>query len=181
MTKRSVGKSLNRSPCDELHERRGVGVDVVRAGGVEVRVARRRHVDHRRHVELDHLLVERIPVTVGQRRRGPVTARRIGIEVAADEAELAHAALRARATELRDRHAGRLRQLADADEVLGIQIDDALDQVVAGARPGLRDRLVADVMRHRRRARREDRDVGAALALQLAAGSSRWSRGSRRR
>ena len=33
---RSVGKSLNRSACQELHERGGVGVEVVRAGGVEV-------------------------------------------------------------------------------------------------------------------------------------------------
>ena len=101
---------------DELHERRGVGVDVVRAGGVEVGIAGRRHVNHRRHVELDHLLVERIPVAVGERRRRPMAARRVGIQVAADEAELVHAALEL-ADRMRDRHARRLRQLADADEV----------------------------------------------------------------
>ena len=84
----SVGKSLNRSAVMQLHERRGVAVDVVRAGGVEVRVARRADMDHRRHVELDHLLVERIPLAVGQRRVGPVAARRIGIQVAADEARV---------------------------------------------------------------------------------------------
>ena len=101
----------------KLHEGGGVAVDVVRAGGVEVRVARGADVDHRRHVELDHLLVERIPVLVGQRRILPVAARRIGVQVAADEAELLDAAL-----ELGDavgrRHAGVLRQLAHADEVL---------------------------------------------------------------
>ena len=78
---------------EELHERRRVGVDVVRAGRVEVRVARRADVDHRRHVELDHLFVERIPVLVGERRRGPVAAGRIGVQVAADEPELVDAAL----------------------------------------------------------------------------------------
>ena len=127
---RSVGKSLNRSACEELHERGGVGVDVVRAGGVEVRVARRADVDHRRHVELDQLLVERIPVPVGQRRRRPVAARRIRIQIAADEAELVDAAL-----ELLDavgeRVARRLRQLADADEVLREQRADAMNQIVA--------------------------------------------------
>ena len=49
----------------------------------------------------------------------------------------------------------------------GYRSHDALDQVVAGLRPVLARRLVADVMRHRRRARREDREVGAALALEL--------------
>ena len=62
-------KVLEQIALDELHERGRVGVDVVRAGRVEVGIARRRDVDHRRHVELDHLLVERIPVPVGQRRR----------------------------------------------------------------------------------------------------------------
>jgi hypothetical protein len=50
-------------------------------------------VDHRRHVELDHLLVERIPEAVGERRRRPVSARRVGIQIAADESELVDAAL----------------------------------------------------------------------------------------
>ena len=93
MMNRSVGKVLEQIGGQELHERRRVGVDVVRAGRVEVRIARRADVDHRRHVELDHLFVERIPLPVGQRRRGPVAARRIGVQVAADEAELVDAAL----------------------------------------------------------------------------------------
>ena len=91
-------------------------------------------MDHRRHVELDHLLVDRVPPAVGQRRRVPVAARRIGVEVAADEAELVDAAL-----QLGDAapavDAGRLRQLAHADEVLREQLADAVDQVVADARP----------------------------------------------
>ena len=68
---------------------------------------------------------------------------------------------------MRGRHARRLRQLADADEVLRIEVDDALDQIVAVLASSAAGRLVADVMRHRRGARREDRQVGAALALQL--------------
>ena len=83
--RREVGEEV---ALDELHEGRGVGVDVVRAGGVEVGVAAARHVDHRRHVELDHLLVDRVPVAIGERRPGPHAAARIGVEVAADEAEL---------------------------------------------------------------------------------------------
>ena len=161
----SVGKSLNRSDCDELHERRGVGVEVVRAGGVEGRVARRADVDHRRHVELDHLLVERIPVLVGERRVVPVAAGRVGVEVAADEAELVDAALAARRSAILRRHARRLRQLADADEVLreerrrrgGSGRCRCSVQCVLTLR-------VADVVRHAGGARREDREVGAALA-----------------
>src|SRR6185295_1285454 len=45
--------------------------------------------------------------------------------------------------------------------------DDALDEVVAGTGPGGRGRFVADVMRHCRGARREERDIRAAVALQL--------------
>ncbi len=151
---------------DELHERRRVGVDVMRTRRMEVRIARRRYVDHRRHVERDHLLVERIPMLVGERRRLPMAARRVGIEIAADEAQLGHAALQLR-NRVGDRHARRLRQLAHTDEVFRIQVDDTLDEVVACARPGGRSRLVADVVRHRRRTRRKNRDVCATLALQL--------------
>ena len=59
---------------EQLHERRGVGAEVVRAGGVEVRVAGGAHVDHRRHVELAQRLVQRVPVAVGQRRPVPAAA-----------------------------------------------------------------------------------------------------------
>jgi hypothetical protein len=62
---------------------------------------------------------------------------------------------------------GRLRQLAHADEVLRIERYDAGDQIVADLRPFEADALVADVMAHAGGARREDREVGATLALQL--------------
>ena len=129
------------------------------------RVAAAGDVDHRRHVELDHLLVERVVPLVGHRRRVEVAAGRIGIQVAADEAHL-HAALELGDGVLR-RHAGRLRKLADADEVLRIERHDPVDQVVADLGPFPADALVADVVAHAGGARREDREVGAALALKL--------------
>src|SRR5262249_17441598 len=61
----------------------------------------------------------------------------------------------------------RLRQLAHADEVLREQGAHAMDQVVADLRPFQAHRVVADMMAHAGGARREDRDVGAALALEL--------------
>jgi hypothetical protein len=42
-----------------------------------------------------------------------------------------------------------------------------MDQIVADLRPFEAHALVADVMAHAGSARREDRDIGAALALQL--------------
>src|SRR5262249_18574760 len=45
--------------------------------------------------------------------------------------------------------------------------DDTVDQVVAVLGPVQARRRVADVVRHGRRARREDRDVASPLALQL--------------
>ena len=55
----------------------------------------------------------------------------------------------------------------DADEVLRIELADAVDQVVAVLGPVQARRRIADVMRHGRGARREDRHVAAALALEL--------------
>src|SRR5262249_43686024 len=63
--------------------------------------------------------------------------------------------------------AGRLRQLAHADEVLRIEPAHAVDQLVRDLRPFEADAGVADVVRHAGRARREDRQIRAALALQL--------------
>ncbi len=149
----------------ELHEGGGVGVDVVGAGGVEGRITGARNVDHRRDVEFDHLLVEGIPGPVGQGRRRPVAARGVGVEVAADEAELQDGAFQL-GDRVGDRHVPGLRQLGDADEGLGKQADDPGDQVVAAAGPFLAHRLVADVVGHGRGARREDGHVGAALGQQ---------------
>src|SRR5262249_50421109 len=159
-------KVLEEVAGDQLHERGRVAADVVAAGRVEVGIARHAHVDHRRHIELDQLLVDRVPPLVGQRRILPVPARRVRIQVAADEAELLHAAL-----ELRDavgrRHARRLRQLADAHEVLREERAHPVDQVVADLRPVKARRRVADMMTHPGSTRREDRDIRAALFLEL--------------
>jgi hypothetical protein len=83
---------LEQVALQQLHEHRGVGVQVVRAGAVEARVARGRHVDHGRHVQLAQRLVQRIPLAVGHRRAGPVAAARVRVQVAADEAHLLDAA-----------------------------------------------------------------------------------------
>ena len=123
-------------------------------------------MDHRRHVQLHHLLVERVPPLVGERRVLPVAARRVRVQVAADETELLHAALQL-GDAVGRRHARRLRQLADADEVLGIERAAPVDQVVADLGPVQAGGRVAHVVRHAGRPRREDRDVGAPLALKL--------------
>jgi aminopeptidase N len=147
----------------QLHEGGGVGVEVVRAEGVHGRVARGGDVDHGRHVELGHRLVQREPVGVGQRRRGPPRAGRVRVQVAADEPELGDAPL-----ELGHRRVQRLardlRELAHAGEARGEQPGDPVDKVVAHPRPGDRGGRVGDVVAHGRRPRGEDRQVGAALA-----------------
>jgi hypothetical protein len=72
----------------QLGERGRVGAEIVRRRGVEVRIARRADVDHRRNVELDERLVERSPVGVTERRAGPGAPARVWIDVAPDEAHL---------------------------------------------------------------------------------------------
>ena len=161
----SFGKCLEQVGQQDLHEHHGVGIEIIRAGGVHRRIAAAGDVDHARHVELDHLLVERKPRLVGHRRRIEIAAGRIGIEVAADETHF-HAALELGRRVLRI-GARRLRQLADADEVLRKQRDHPRDQVVADLRPFQAHAFVADMMAHPGSARREDGEVGAALALQL--------------
>src|SRR3569833_1390472 len=74
----------------KLHERSRISVDVVSAGGMEVRVAGGAHVHHCGHVELNHLFVQRVPVPIGERRRVPMSARRIGIQIAANESQFLH-------------------------------------------------------------------------------------------
>src|SRR5882672_7100558 len=67
---------------------------------------------------------------------------------------------------MRNRHALRLRKLADTDEIFRIQTHDALDEIVARACPGEGNGLIADVMSHRGCARRKQGEVGASRALQ---------------
>src|SRR5215475_4341650 len=61
-------------------------------------------------------------------------------------------------------------QLAHADEIVRIERADAMDEVVADLRPYAAGLRRADVVRHAGGARREDGDVGAALALELELG-----------
>jgi hypothetical protein len=152
--------------ADESHERRRVGIDVVRAGGVEVRVARRADMHHRRDIVLHHLLVDGVPPFVGERRVGPFAARGIGVEIDADEAEILHQPVDFGQAVLR-RLSRHLRQLTDADELVGIKVADAFDRVVADLGPVPVGGLTADMMCHGRRARRKNGQVGAALTLQL--------------
>jgi hypothetical protein len=122
-------------------------------------------MDHRRHVERDHRLVEGMPESVGERRRGEMASAWVRVEIAADETEFGDAAL-----EFRDRSshvgAGALRQHAGADERIRVQSADAADEIIRMAGPDLRHLLVADMRRHRGGARRKNRHVGAALSDQ---------------
>ena len=111
---------------------------------------------------------------------GPVPAGRVGVEVAADEAELLDAAAQL-GDAVVEVAARRLRELADAGEVLREQLGDAVDQVVAGARPVARDGRIGDVVLHRGGLRREDHQVAAALAQHPQLVLLDRSRGSRRR
>ena len=159
-------KILEQITLDQLHEGSRVGVDVVRAGVVKIWVAAGRDMDHGRHVKLAQLLIDRVPMRVGQRRAGPVSARRVGVEVNADKPQLIHDALKL-GDAVPGRHAGKLRQLADTDEVVRQQRTQAMDQVVADSRPLFAHRFGADVMRHACGTRREDCQVTAAVFLQL--------------
>ena len=149
-----------------LHESGRVGIEVMRAGRVERRVAAGRHVDHRRDVVLDHLLVDRIPEPIGERRRVPHPARRIRIQVDRHIAVLVDALL-----ELGDARPGidarRLRQHRCRNEVIGKELRHPIAELVADRRPCRRHVEVADVMRHEARARTEDREVAAPLVHQL--------------
>src|SRR5229473_4787392 len=161
-----IREVLEQVGSQELHERRGVGVEIVRAGGVEVRIVRGADVDHGGHIELAELFVERVPPAIGQRGVGPMSAGGIGIEVAADEAQRFHAALEL-GDAIRRRHPGGLRQLANPDEIFGIERAAAVDQIVADLRPREADGGIADVVAHAGGTRREDGEIGAALALEF--------------
>ena len=129
-------------------------------------IARRADVHHRRELVLHELLVDRIPGAVRQRRRGPLAAGGIGVEVHRHGPELFHGA-----REFRDARlgggAGGLGQHRAHEEAVRVQLADPRAEVVAQARPGLADREVADVMGHERGARAEDRHVAPPLVHEL--------------
>jgi len=57
------------------------------------------------------------------------------------------------------------RELAYADEIIGIERADPVDQFIADFRPVPAGGCVTDVVPHAARPRREYREIGAALAL----------------
>ncbi len=61
--RREAGEQVT---LQQLHEHRGVRVEVVGTKRVEVRVAGAGDVDHGRNIELDHLLVQGEPRRIGQ-------------------------------------------------------------------------------------------------------------------
>src|SRR6266498_1438688 len=83
---------LEQVRIEKLHERRGVPIDVMGPGVMEVGVAGRAGVNHRRYVKLDQRFVQRVPPPVGEWGIGPVAAGRVRVQVAADETELRYAA-----------------------------------------------------------------------------------------
>ena len=118
------------------------------------------HVVHARgigHVELAHRLVQGPERSVVGGRAVPHAARRIGVEVAADEPHLlgAPAKLGHRVRHTRLDVARRLGQLAHRREVVGVEVADPPDQVVAVLGPEPRRVGVADVVAHPRRSRRD--------------------------
>ena len=104
------GEILEQVRSQELHERRGVGVNIMRAGGVEIRIAGGTDVHHRGNIQLDHLFVNRIPIAVRQRGSRSMASRGIGIQIAANETELVHAAFQF-PDRIGRRHSRRLGQL----------------------------------------------------------------------
>src|SRR6185437_5117520 len=122
------------------------------------------------NVERDHLLPERIPPLVAERGGQRVdAARHVRVDVAADEAELVDAALELLGAVARA-DPGRLRQLADRQELAGEHAEDARDEVVVDRGPVAAHRLVAEIMAHAGGTRREDDAVDAAILhlLQVA-------------
>src|SRR6516164_2245664 len=136
----------------------------MRAGRVMGRVARHADMDHRRNVVLDHLLIDRIPVAVAERRVLPMAAGGIGVQIDPDKPVFIDAAVDLGDTVLW-RDARTLRQHRYTDKVLRKQRADPVDQLVAGAGPGFAGRRIAQVVAHAGGARRKDRQIGAALAL----------------
>ena len=60
-------------------------------------------------------------------------------------------------------HTSRLRQLAYADEMIRVELADAIDQFIVVARPDDIGILVAHMVVHRDRFRRENRHIDATL------------------
>src|SRR5581483_6378758 len=151
---------------EELEYGSRVGVDVVGRGGVQRGVDRGADVDHGDRVEGGDRLPERVPPLVAQPGGHADASAGVRIHVAADEAELFDAAAQLLDAVL-GAHPGRLRKLADADKGLGEELADAVDQLVVHLGPVAADQLAPEVVSHSGGLGREDRQIGAALALLL--------------
>ena len=104
-------------------------------------------MDHGRHIQLAHCLIERVPVSVAKRQVPPVAARGVGVQVAADEPHLLDTAAKFGDAGF-DRGLRALRKLADRHEIPREQVADTPDQVVAMFGPGLRCAGIADMVPH---------------------------------
>src|SRR3954468_20274952 len=105
----------------------------MRAGAVKIRIDRGADMHHRRHVELDQLLENRIPPGIGQRRFAAIAAGGVGIAIEADESVRLNAALHL--VDAIGWANARLRQLPDPDKVLREQSANAMDELVSDERP----------------------------------------------
>ena len=115
------GEVAEQIALQQLHESGGVGVQIMRAGGVEAVVAAGGNVNHGGDVVFHHFFVNRIPIFIGQRRRSPMAAGRIGVEVDADVAVFVDTAFQLGNAGF-DGYARALRQHRHRHEMLGKQL-----------------------------------------------------------
>ena len=155
---------MNTSECQQRHHRDVLFVDEVQRVRQALRPAAGR-MDVSGDVELHHLLVERVPEPVAERRRLDAAALTgIRIQQEADEAALLDALLEIREHGL-GADAGRQRQTADAAEGVGIELHLLGDDVVGLLDEPLDEpRILAG--HHLVRARRDELQVRSDL-LQL--------------
>src|SRR5690606_3798363 len=115
-------------------------------------------------IELAQLLVERIPVSIAERRRlHTAVLVRIGIQQAALEAELRDAPLEL-GKRVVDRRAGDLRKARHADELVRHQLAASVDQIVRDLGPVVHDGRGPLRVHHLKRPRRDELHVDPARA-----------------
>ena len=152
------GEVLEQVAGQALHEGGGVGIQIMRTGGVKAGIATGADVNHGGNVVLHHLLVNGVPVFVTQRGRCPVATTWIRVQVDADVAIFFDAFF-----QLGDAgfgvYAGRLRQHGGADEVVREKLGHAVAQLVANRRPGAGHIEVTNVVRHKAGTRTKDGEV----------------------
>jgi len=159
-------KILEHARTGERHDGDRFFVDKMGRITVANRAAARA-VNVARHVKLDELLVERIPVFVAERRDVVVRRlARVGIQQAADESESLHAAVEFGDAILRAR-VGRLRQAANALESVRKKPALLRDQVVALLDEPLRNFRRLFRVHHLVRTRRKQLQVRADFLQQF--------------